>query len=234
MNQLTEIASKMMRPRAAFISYSDGDEYYFEAHKIIDGRLGPGSPLSETSLQEMVKKFERKQHDIPWSGGLMPENILFLDQRQTKISMAWYNPPMKRPMYFSKDLEISDGTMWLPGLIFHCGKDGLSVIAFTGSKPNPEHHWYQPPFFNTSSNHGLICMGSAVFKMPKDPTYTKIQAEWERLFFGSVFTHLNGSTNPTKGNLSSIYRKIINTEIPFPPTELKRSKETIAQYLTRL
>ena len=84
------------------------------------------------------------------------------------------------------------GVVPCPGLIFMASERDMYVYAFKGTDaPSRETKLYQAPFFNVWSR-GKVCVGNA--DVPKEDRSDDPDA-WERMFFGSHFTHPNFTQN---------------------------------------
>ncbi len=230
MNDRTESLLKQYEPILSIVVYkADMYDYYLESH-IIDkkGRLLAGKPLEEKTIEEIVEVFYTEQKENASITGIIPENLLkFQELSGGKYEMIWYKPEEKRNIFFHSNLKITSGVCWSPALLYHAYNNSLSVIALgSNERPTLETKTYKAPFYNTSSN-GSICLGSAKAKPPKEKTYDSLMKYWEDMFWLSEFTHLSDN-NPTKTNLSSIYRKIINTDTKWSDMdELIESKLTL-------
>lgn len=194
-----------------FFSNGYSGDCYIESHKVVKGKLSAGIPLSQEGLKGMMKSFEKGL----LAPELLPANVL--------VSMVnkiiWWNPESYHQLYFVKDLEIPNGCVWLPPLIFKLEGSSLSVVAFKGKeRPTYDTKLYQAPFHNIGSD-GDICMGSARVKKGIDTVHERIQAH-EAAFWMSEFSHLMGGC-PTKTNLNILYNRLIGTKKKFPKRELK-------------
>ena len=57
---------------------------------------------------------------------------------------------------------------------------------------------------NVDESH--VCLGNAKVEKPVDNSFTTIIDYWEKMFWGSDFSHILGP-NPVKGNLAIITKK---------------------------
>lgn len=211
-------------PKLAMIVYAQtSNSYYIESHEIDQkGRLGAGVPVSIDFITDMVSSFSQEYSTTPF--GKMPENMLYADNRIGFEQYIWYNPPEKRTMYFSKELNIPNAEYHIPGIIYVAGKNRLNLYAFKGNKP--EDKLYKAPFFNTTD--GSVCLGSVKLDYPKNPTFEKHIEYWEKKFWLTEFTHLGGSNNPTKHNLVTVTKE--STE-KFNENELVEMDYTLKKLL---
>lgn len=107
--------------------------------------------------------------------------------------MIWWSPPQRRSLFFKKSSHIPEtfdgrAVCPCPGLVFMANEREMYVYAFKGTDaPSRQTKLYQAPFFNVWSQ-GKVCVGNA--DVPKDDRREDPEA-WERMFFGSNFTHPN-------------------------------------------
>lgn len=106
-------------------------------------------------------------------------------------------------MYFADKLNIPNGEYHIPGIIYVVTNGNLNLYAFKGNKPKEK--LFKAPFFNTTN--GSVCLGTAKIDYPKNPTFDKLIEYWDKRFWLTEFTHLGGSTNPTRHNLVNVTKK---------------------------
>lgn len=212
------------QPMMAMVVYgTKKGTYYIESHEIDDkGRMGAGAPLSLDCITDMISTFSQEHSITPY--GKMPSNMLYADNRIGFQKYIWYNPPEKRIMYFASKLNIPNQEYHIPGIIYVAMNGSLNLYAFKGNKPKDK--LFKAPFFNTTS--GSVCLGSANIEYPKNPTFDNLIEYWEKRFWLTEFTHLGGSTNPTRHNLVTITRK---SKDGFNYDELIEMKTTLKELL---
>lgn len=126
-----------------------------------------------------------KKSPIAWSN----PNVLC----DSNDRLIWWRPPTKQSMFFNVDNAAcapftGDGVFATPGLIFMVKDNNLYIYAVKGSdRPTPETKLYQAPFLNVWGS-GRVCVGNAT--RPNQEQARDLLA-WERMFFGSRFTHPN-------------------------------------------
>lgn len=223
-SRILENADICYMPRMAMVVYATkNNDYYLESHEIDEkGRMGPGSPLSEECITDMVSAFSQEHSLIPF--GRMPSNMLYSDNRIGFQKYIWYNPPEKRMMFFADKLNIPNGEYHIPGIIYVATNGHLDLYAFKGNKPKDK--LYKAPFFNTTN--GSVCLGSANIEYPKSPSFEMLIEYWQKRFWLTEFTHLGGNQNPTKHNLVTVTKKSKNS---FNYDELIEMKVTLNQLL---
>lgn len=146
----------------------------------------PGSPFTEQDYQSLVRALApAEQPRMQWHDPRLLARGLG--------RMIWWTAPCKRSLFFKKSAHNSEsfdgrGVCPCPGLVFMTVGREMYVYAFKGSEaPTPKTCLYQAPFFNVWSR-GQVCIGNA--DVPKEDRADDPNA-WERMFFGSHFTHPN-------------------------------------------
>ena len=219
MSKIINHVEDVYKPFVAIVGYKTDDSdtgYYLEKHVITNGKMEAGKPLTEEMLSELISAVAKDNVQIDKSlYGRMPENVLYCDTRMQRDTLIWYHGPERRCVFFTKELEIPNGQMMVPGLVYIVKNGTLSIYAFKGNKPNGE--LYRAPFMNTVEK---VCLGSAKVEKPKERTYEKFIAYWEKMFWMSEFSHLSGA-NPINGNLATLTKRLIETGEPFPEDVLK-------------
>ncbi|WP_163173426.1 PRTRC system protein B [Bacteroides sp. 51] len=221
-------AESALDPEMAIIVYRNNQNtssYYLESRRIRKGKMLEGVPLTEKCLSNIVNAISESKADIPH--GRLPGNMLFADSRLGVEKYVWYRAPEKRRFYFTKGLNIPEGEILIPGIIYVVSSGVLSVYAFIGNKP--KRKLYKAPFFNIYEG-GNVCLGSAKVAKPKNMSYQGVIDYWEKMFWQSEFANLLGG-NPIKGNLATITKQCIETGVKFPLSELTPIKKTLEDLL---
>lgn len=242
MNERTEALTKKYKPVLVISvykgedGYSNNRSYYLESHNINErGQLLEGKPLKQETLSEIVDVFfDERQNQVKITG-LIPDNLLLFEiARGGKYEMVWYRPAEKRHIFFSDKLHIPSGIAWVPAMLYRVDGNSLDVYALsTDDRPIPATKLLHAPFHNVATD-GSVCLGSAAVKKPDKKTYETMMKYWEDLFWLSEFSHLAAAVNPTKSNLSLLWKQLIGKEKKwneFKPAELKPTKMTFADFL---
>lgn len=232
MNELTSILTKTFKPRLAIVAYTPKadkwHEAYLESHEINeDGQLLEGKPLKQDTIQGLVDVFFDERQNRAQIKGLIPHNLLKFEVLPGgHFEMVWYRQEEKRHIYFADKLHIKSGVAWVPPMVYEISKDKLNVYALqSNSRPDETTQLFHAPFHNVNDQGG-VCLGSAKVKKPSVKTYESVIKYWEDMFWLSEFTHLAGAENPTKTNLSLIWKKLIGTDIMWSDMdELKEIKK---------
>jgi PRTRC genetic system protein B len=153
-----------------------------------DGRplIGPGQPFSDGDYHNLVRALAPKERPaMQWSDPRILARGLG--------RVIWWSPPKSRSMFFKTSSHIKGtfdarGVAPCPALVFMGTERSLYVFAFKGdTSPTQNTALYQAPFFNVWSS-GQVCVGNAV--VPREEQRGDPEC-WERMFFGSHFTHPN-------------------------------------------
>lgn len=233
MNKITKDLTACVKPELAVIVYrykgDDGDSsYYLERRDIDDsGKMGAGIPLTEDCISGMVRSFSSTDRLVVH--GDIPINMLYADCRHGREKYVWYRKPEKRNIFFTEDLEIPSGLVSVPGLVYKVENKDLYVFSYVAKRLTSKTRLYRAPFFNVYDS-GKICLGNAKIRKPQECTYSGIMEYWEDMFWKSEFSHLLGP-NPVCSNLSSLYKKLINTDKAFPVEELVKEKMKVGGLL---
>ena len=224
-NEINDIIRQQQIPKMALVVYKNNEtnSIYIESHRInANGRMLAGCPLTLKCITELVETFSVEQASVPH--GEIPANLLYFDTGKGHERYVWYNPPQKRMMYFSRNLNIEDGEYYLPGIIYDTDGENLNVYAFKGKKPEPETKLFIVPLFNVTG--AKVCIGSAKIKFPDNPTFSDFIQYWEKKFWLTEFSHLGGSLNPTKSNLVTVTKKMTESFDYNELIPIKKNKKT--------
>lgn len=226
MNRITKDLTACVKPELAVIVYrykgDDGDSCYYLERRDIDnsGKMGAGIPLTEECVSGIARSFSSNDRSVVH--GEIPTNMLYADCRHGMERYVWYRKPEKRNIFFTEGLEIPSGLISIPGLVYKVENKELYVFSYITKRLTSKTQLYRAPFFNVYTD-GKICLGNAKVKRSQECTYSGIMEYWEAMFWKSEFSHLLG-TNPVRSNLSSLYKKLINTDEAFPVEELLKEK----------
>lgn len=233
MNRLTDDLTACVKPELVVIVYKykaiDGDSCYYLERRDIDasGKMGAGIPLTEDCISGIAKSFSSTDRFMVH--GEIPANMLYADCRRGREKYVWYRKPEKRNIFFTEGIEIPSGLVSVPGLVYKVENKELFVFSYVSKRLTSKTQLYRAPFFNVYTN-GKICLGNAKAKKPQECTYSGIMEYWEDMFWKSEFSHLLGP-NPVCSNLSSLYKKLINTDKAFPVEELVKEKMKVGGLL---
>ena len=180
MSKITNILNQVYEPFMAMVAYRTNDSreqsFYLEQHNICkDGSLGVGKPLRQKAVVEIFSSIARNNKELDSSlYGAVPENVLYCDTRVGSERLVWYRKPEVRKLFFVKSLEIPDGEMRVPGLVYSVKGKQLQVLAFKGNKPKKV--LYRAPFMNTDETY--VCLGNSKVKYPEERTFANVISYW--------------------------------------------------------
>jgi PRTRC genetic system protein B len=117
--------------------------------------------------------------------GAIPFNMVFMDPLVG--TYAWTVPAKRRPIYFDKDMKITDGYYPYPNMLFVVRDEELNVYIYK-DELKPGSKVYRPPFLNTF-DEGNICLGTTNTKsIKKAKNFQEFMTAWENVFFNSKFS----------------------------------------------
>lgn len=226
MSKSLKILKDVYSPFAAIIAYRTEEasrNFYLERRSIKNGRMGVGKPLTEKAFAQMLQNVHTGNAQLDNSmHGVIPPNVLFCDCSLTKEKLVWFHGPEERYLFFKDDLDIPNGKMKVPGLVYVATKEKFAMYAFKGRKPT--NKLYRAPFMNVSESY--VCLGNSKVKKPNNRTFVNVMAYWEKMFWLSEFSHILGG-NPVKGNLAVLTKRLMDTGNDFPTDELEPVQQTL-------
>lgn len=220
--------TERFNPIQGIIIYKRDNSFYLETHDILESQgkfhWQEGKPFVKQDLKELAVALGQKSFEPLAINGLLPENVLFLKQSYFNTSIVWYQPPMKRKLYFSKQLKLQNENYNLPGLIFIAHQKELYVFAFKGkSKPTAQTKVYKAPLYNIYKD-GQVCIGNTKEALKKTELYAEI-ARHDKRFFNSRFDHFLDEEVIKKGvNLHLTLKSVCNNTKSFPQDLLVPTK----------
>lgn len=213
-SEILNRSKESMIPETAIIVNRIGHSYYLERRDIIGGKMTVGVPLTKDCIKDIVDSFSSDRKDIVH--GVIPDNMLYADCRPGHEKYVWFQKPCKKHVYFKDNLNIPNGEMCVPGLVYVVRNNSLSMYAFIGIRPKDK--LFRAPFFNIYEGGG-VCLGNAKVRKPDTLTYEAVIQYWEQMFWKSEFASLIGG-NTVNGNLSTLTKRLIETGEKFPTSEL--------------
>jgi len=225
MKNITDLFSQSYAPFKALLFYqNEKDDLYVESYDMDAlGRPINAHPLTQresTALSESMQSKQENSSGFLCTAGLLSDRVLYVDRSGDGYAI-WYTPEMRKHLIFKSDLGIPNGEAYLPPLLWKASKNGLSMWALVNNdRPNLESKLYQAPFFNLYSG-GSVCMGNVNVKFSLNIDLDDFMSQWEKLYFGSAFSHLLQGVSPVKCNIVQLWQKQISTKNPFPKQELR-------------
>lgn len=226
----------LYEPKSALVFYEslDKNETYVEYFDM-DSNGNPinAHPLTVNEANVLAKSLkidEEIEKAFLKSKGILPHNILQINPSQ-KGSVIWFTKAQQRQLYFVKNLEIPNGKVKVPAMLWIADREKLSVFAVMNDKrPTEKTPLYHAPFFNVYSD-GDVCMGTVDIRIQKSASVEEFIEQWEHYFFNSYFSHLVGNHNPIQGNLVSTWKNLMDTNDSFPVEVLKKTNKTLKNLL---
>lgn len=219
---ITEIFGTLYHPKSALVFYEaeEKDAPPYVEHFDMDKNGNPinAHPLTVKEAKRLAKDLNVERQDASSflkPEGLMGTNILQVDPSYGGV-VIWFTKATTKELYFVENLGIPNGTASIPPLLWVANKEKVFVFALkSGRRPTINTILHHAPFFNIYAD-GKVCMGTVDVKIKKSSSLKEFTDAWESYFFGSYFSHLMNNHNPIKGNCVSLWKKLIETGVPFP------------------
>lgn len=183
-----EVATEqsMAKAIAAIVLYGASNNVTFAMqHPIENGALGAGAPITMSGLLAALTALATEQDGFS-KDDFLPDNILSVSHS----GLVWWRKPGKRSVFFRTQNGESAFEAPHPGLVFAASGNNLHIAAVMGNdRPTSETPVYEAPYMNVWKG-GRLCVGNV--PLPGSTLVQKIGA-WEDAFFGSYFSHPNGT-----------------------------------------
>lgn len=192
-------------------------------------QIMPGTPVTKraliSALGNLANEFQPKIEFVP-------ENVI----SHSQVHLMWWMPAGQRSVFFNCEGIAKRGSVAPnPALVFLVyGKNWFVFALKKNQRPTENTELFHAPYFNVYDT-GLICAGSA-----DTPNGTEIatMAKWEQAFFGSKFTHINGSVRRTtyKKGIFALWNELLDGEYKngFPVRYLSKSEHTVKSLLKKV
>ena len=239
MKDITQNFGTLYHPTNALVFYQNDErniETYVE-HFDMDKNGNPinAHPLTEREAETLVKALivktqKEKNQDFLNPKGILPTNILQINPNENG-SVLWFTKSMKRQLFFTENLEISNGMAEIPAMLWLANKRSLKIFALSSNRrPTDKTELFYAPFFNVYED-GNVCMGTVDVNIQNSNYIEEFIEKWEDYFFNSYFSHLMNEHNPINGNCVNLWKSLINTEKQFPKEALKQANRTLKNLL---
>lgn len=201
----------------------------------MNGKVLAGTPLSKTTLAQMIKLSESEKEEIAqdsslYSEGWIENRILSITWTDIKKEVMWIEPMQKRRLSFKDTLGLKDGDMFVPPTIFHVINERLYVYCTKTSDVEPNTQIYDAPYFNTKES---VCIGSGFsgihFNNKSD--ISEVMHNYSQMFWVSRFSEVHG--NKYQKIIIDLYKELLGTEKPFPIDKLIPSGKKLVDILNK-
>lgn len=235
MKDITQDFGKLYHPTSALVFFQTNERIketyveYFDMDK--NGNPINAHPLTEKEAKTLVKALntktqKEKNKDFLKPKGILPTNILQINPSENG-SVLWFTKSRKQQLYFTENLEISNGRAEVPAMLWFADKRSLKIFALSSNqRPTEKTPLFYAPFFNVYEN-GNVCMGTVDVHIQNSTSLEEFIKNWEDYFFNSYFSHLMNEHNPIKGNCVNLWKNLINVDKPFPKEALKKVNRTL-------
>ena len=239
MKNITQDFGTLYHPTTALVFYQNDDRNketyveYFDMDK--NGNPINAHPLTEREAKELLKALtintqKEKSQDFLKPKGILPTNILHVNPNENG-SVLWFTKSMKRQLFFTENLGISNGTAEVTAMLWLANKRSLKIFALSSNRrPTEKTELFYAPFFNVYEN-GNVCMGTVDVNIQNSTSLEEFIKKWEDYFFNSYFSHLMNEHNPINGNCVNLWKSLINKEKQFPKEALKKANRTLQNLL---
>ena len=191
MKDITQDFGVLYHPTTALVFYQNDErnkETYVEFFDM-DNNGNPinAHPLTEREANELVnalntKTSKEKSKDFLKPKGILPINILQINPSENG-SVLWFTKSRKQQLYFTKNLEISNGRAEVPAMLWFANKRNLKIFALSSNRrPTEKTPLFYAPFFNVYEN-GNVCMGTVDVHIQNSTSLEEFIKNWEDYFF---------------------------------------------------
>ena len=196
MKNITQDFGTLYHPTTALVFYQNDernkDTYveYFDMDK--NGNPINAHPLTEREAKELIKALtintqKEKNQDFLKPKGILPTHILHINPSENG-SVLWFTKSMKRQLFFTENLGISNGIAEVPAMLWLANKRSLKIFALANiRRPTEKTELFYAPFFNVYEN-GNVCMGTVDVNIQNSNSLEEFTEKWENYFFLILFS----------------------------------------------
>ena len=239
MKDITQDFGKLYHPTSALVFFQTNERIketyveYFDMDK--NGNPINAHPLTEKEAKTLVKALntktqKEKSKDFLKPKGILPTNILQINPSENG-SVLWFTKSMKKQLYFTENLEISNGRAEVPAMLWFANKRSLKIFALSSNqRPTEKTPLFYAPFFNVYEN-GNVCMGTVDVHIQNSTSLEEFIKNWEDYFYNSYFSHLMNEHNPINGNCVNLWKSLVDKDEIFPKNVLKKTNKILKNLL---
>jgi PRTRC genetic system protein B len=222
------------KPQDNYAPHDKQTEIYVESYDIgHNGKPINAHPLTlkeMTALSQILQTAQEKQDSYLKSRGLLPANILYVNQQANGYAV-WYTPPQEVNLFFVDGLNIPSCKYSVPAMVWRANAEHLHVFALKGKvKPSVTTKLCHAPFLNLYSS-GQVCMGTVNVEINQSTCLEDFISKWQQYFFNSYFSHSISGNSNTKTNTTELWRSLAQENKVFPQDELLPTGYTLKQLL---
>ena len=209
--------------RALIVYQNDRGKVLCTLNEIKEGKILSGVPVDCKKLSGLFELTGREPKKSAGSWQWQDPRIL----ARSESAVLWYAAPRRQEIFFScrtRALMSCSGKMFpWPGLVFMARQNTLTVFAVKTSRPNRDSKLYTAPFWNITN--GSVCL-------PADRKDPQTIDEWEKVFYGSAFSHPGATPVISRTAFSKLVPALIRSGAKkFPAEELVDAGITIADLM---
>lgn len=204
------------------------NKLYVEIADILkDGETAAFQPLTEDTARHLGEKLYKGTSSI--ARGIIPRNLLSLTWNNDKPVMVWWTPKQKVKAYYTKELNIPNGTIDVPALVWRFDQDELEIAIYAlkdDKEPDIKTKLYHAPFHNVYVD-GNVCIGSGDTHLnTHSREFSTIMATAMHVFWGTKFSEIHNDKAIIKGNLNVLHHDLVKGK-KFPLDLLSPTKKTL-------
>nr|WP_228453773.1 prokaryotic E2 ligase family D protein [Chryseobacterium manosquense] len=166
-NNITKDFGTLYYPKSALVFYETKgtDTAMYVEHFDMDSNGTPTNahPLTVKKanvLSMALQTDEEKNKAFLKPKGILPTNILHINQSAENGAVLWYTKSKQRQLYFVDSLGIPNGKAQVPPMLWLASKSSLTVFALANDRrPTEKTPLHYVPFFNIYEK-GNVCMGT--------------------------------------------------------------------------
>ena len=219
-----EYSNLRYEAKRALIVYRNGrGRVLCTLNDIEDGKIRTGVPVDGRKLAGLFGQIGREPKKKAGSWDWQDPRIL----AKSETAVLWYAAPRRQEIFFScrtRSLMQCSGKLFpWPGLVFLARRKTLKVFAVKTAKLNRDSKLYTAPFWNITN--GSVCL-------PADRKDPQTIDEWEKVFYGSAFSHPGATPVISRTAFSKLVPALIRSGAKkFPAEELVDAGITIAELM---
>ena len=204
------------------------DEYYIEAHNVLNGKngyhLGAGRPLSKKAMRRIIGTVAEQKIEKFTKSMLLPETLLQFSPLYHERHIVWYQPQKQYTLIFRKKKM----KLWMPAMLYAVVFDQFFLFSLKSNKrPTPASRLYVAPVMNLIDSTKM-CWGSVSTKHDLQAIDQEMNF-WEDRLWNSAFAHIGSVCS--KHEITSIYKDLERSGKKFPKAELIYTNMTLGQFI---